>query len=79
VWRKAAQFDPTRASPITWLVSIARNEAIDRLRKRKREFPLGVSSAEKDYPDTAPNPQKSMFLNQRRAIAEAGVASLADA
>jgi DNA-directed RNA polymerase specialized sigma24 family protein len=25
VWRKAAAFDPGRASPITWLVAIARN------------------------------------------------------
>jgi len=32
VWRKAASFDPGRASPITWLVAIARNRAIDRLR-----------------------------------------------
>jgi RNA polymerase sigma factor (sigma-70 family) len=32
VWRKAGVFDPARASPITWLVAIARNRAIDRLR-----------------------------------------------
>lgn len=32
VWRKAASFDATRASPITWLATIARNRSIDRLR-----------------------------------------------
>lgn len=32
VWRKADGFDPAKASPITWLVSIARNRSIDRLR-----------------------------------------------
>src|SRR6187551_3914293 len=32
VWRRAATFDATRASPITWLVAIARNRCIDRLR-----------------------------------------------
>jgi RNA polymerase sigma-70 factor (ECF subfamily) len=32
VWRKAESFDPSRASPITWLVTIARNRSIDRLR-----------------------------------------------
>src|SRR5262245_16828322 len=34
VWRKAASFDPGRASPITWMVAIARNRSIDRLRSR---------------------------------------------
>lgn len=32
VWKRADSFDPGRASPITWLVTIARNRAIDRLR-----------------------------------------------
>lgn len=32
VWKKAGTFDPSRASPITWLVTIARNRSIDRLR-----------------------------------------------
>ena len=35
VWRKAAQFDPGRASAITWLATLARNRAIDRLRARR--------------------------------------------
>ena len=32
VWQRAASFDPGRASPITWLVTIARNRCIDRVR-----------------------------------------------
>lgn len=32
VWQKASGFDPARASPMTWLITIARNKAIDRLR-----------------------------------------------
>ena len=34
VWRKADRFDPSRASPITWLAALARNKGIDRLRQR---------------------------------------------
>jgi len=34
VWRKAASFDEGVASPITWLVAIARNRSIDRLRSQ---------------------------------------------
>jgi RNA polymerase sigma-70 factor (ECF subfamily) len=35
VWRKASAFDPSRASPITWLAVLARNKALDRLRQRR--------------------------------------------
>ena len=35
VWKKAASFDPARASPITWLATLARNRSIDRLRSRR--------------------------------------------
>jgi len=34
IWNNAAQFDPGLSSPITWMVSIARNRAIDIVRKR---------------------------------------------
>lgn len=34
VWRKAGEYDATRGSPITWLATIARNRAIDKLRAR---------------------------------------------
>ena len=34
VWRNADRFDAARASPITWLATIARNRAIDRLRSK---------------------------------------------
>ena len=36
VWRQAAQFEPARASPITWLCAIARNRAIDHKRAHHR-------------------------------------------
>ena len=34
VWKMADKFDPTIASPITWMVAMARNRAIDIVRKR---------------------------------------------
>lgn len=36
VWRKAAQFDRTRASGKTWIFTITRNQLIDHFRKEKR-------------------------------------------
>jgi RNA polymerase sigma-70 factor (ECF subfamily) len=35
IWECAGSFDPAKASPITWMVSIARNRAIDEIRRRQ--------------------------------------------
>jgi len=35
IWNSAGQFDPALASPITWMVTIARNRAIDLARKKR--------------------------------------------
>jgi RNA polymerase sigma factor (sigma-70 family) len=51
VWRKAATFDPGRASPITWMVAIARNRSIDRLRATalsRRTDPIEAADAVSD-------------------------------
>jgi RNA polymerase sigma-70 factor (ECF subfamily) len=50
IWRAAQGFDATRAQPMTWLTSIARNRAIDSLRRRKTE-PQTVSSSRTDADD----------------------------
>jgi RNA polymerase sigma-70 factor, ECF subfamily len=34
IWRSASEFDPRRATPITWIVAIARNRALDLVRKK---------------------------------------------
>lgn len=34
VWRRAAEFDPTLASPIAWLATIARNRALDEIKQK---------------------------------------------
>jgi RNA polymerase sigma-70 factor (ECF subfamily) len=37
VWRAAGQFDAAQSQPLTWLTSIARNRAIDALRRRQTQ------------------------------------------
>src|ERR671927_1327245 len=34
IWRSAGEFDARMASPMTWMVAIARNRAIDLVRKK---------------------------------------------
>ena len=53
VWNKAAQYDAARGlSPITWLISIARNRSLDRIRSNKRRF--GGLDEAAEIPDLAP-------------------------
>lgn len=54
VWQKAGSFDPARASPITWLVALTRNKAIDRLRARGKRIMTPIDAADEvadDRPD----------------------------
>jgi RNA polymerase sigma-70 factor (ECF subfamily) len=37
IWRAAQSFDGQRSQPMTWLICVARNRAIDSLRRRKTE------------------------------------------
>jgi RNA polymerase sigma factor (sigma-70 family) len=49
VWERAASFDPARGSAMGWLVSIARNAALDHFRRHRRELVGGVD----DLPEIA--------------------------
>jgi RNA polymerase sigma-70 factor (ECF subfamily) len=53
VWRKAADFDPGRASPLTWLIAIARNRAIDRLRATKQSRRMEPLDSAAEIADSA--------------------------
>ncbi|MCK9908710.1 sigma-70 family RNA polymerase sigma factor [Microbacteriaceae bacterium K1510] len=54
VWRKAGDFDAARASPMTWLIAIARNRAIDRLRASRQSRAMAPIEAADDVADAAP-------------------------
>jgi len=56
VWRRAGTFDPARGvSPITWLVALARNRAIDRIRASKAHLsrPLELAAETADTSEGA--------------------------
>ncbi|KFG95301.1 RNA polymerase subunit sigma-24 [Burkholderia paludis] len=61
VWRRVEAFDPERGGAMTWLITLARNRTIDRLRQH-REVPLDDEQLP-DLPDEGPTPA---------ALAEAG-------
>jgi len=60
VWQKAGAFDPARASPITWLVALTRNKAIDRLRARGKRIMAPIEAAD-DVADERPDPEACLL------------------
>jgi RNA polymerase sigma factor (sigma-70 family) len=51
VWKAAGDFDAARAQPLTWLTRIARNKAIDSLRRQSTQPQLDSASAGSDDAD----------------------------
>jgi RNA polymerase sigma-70 factor (ECF subfamily) len=64
VWQRAAEFDPTLGSPITWMVAIARNRALDEA-KRKTMRSLEDMPELLELPDTG-DPLASLEMNEQR-------------
>jgi RNA polymerase sigma-70 factor (ECF subfamily) len=58
VWKAAASFDAARSQPLTWLTHIARNRAIDSLRRAQAQPRTDSLSREED--DERPDPQDSL-------------------
>jgi RNA polymerase sigma factor (sigma-70 family) len=67
VWRKAVDFDAARASPMTWLIAIARNRAIDRLRATRRSRRMEPIDAATEVADTAPPADRALESAQKNA------------
>ncbi len=62
VWRRAAGFDAAKASAITWLITLSRNKAIDRLRQHREELvddPSKLEQAIDDQPTPAVDAETS--------------------
>jgi RNA polymerase sigma-70 factor, ECF subfamily len=70
IWRSAGQFDPAIASPITWMVAIARNRAIDLVRK-KTEDPIEDESEANKIAAETPHPlaQREMTEELKKLLA----------
>jgi len=70
IWNSAGQFDPALSSPITWMVAIARNRAIDLIRKKTEvsiEEESDVLEVAADTPD--PLAKRELTEELRRLLA----------
>lgn len=68
IWLRADRFAVTGQSPMTWLIAIARNQAIDRLRAR-RAPPAGLDDAALALRDPGPGPEAAVIAaGERRQL-----------
>ncbi len=69
IWHNAAKFQDVGLNPVSWLIAIARNHAIDRIRARQpNAMPLDAAH---EIADDAPDPeQEALASAQRHRIEE---------
>lgn len=75
VWRRAADFDESRGRPFTWLVTLARSRAIDRLRNlaaRERVALAGTREASAAISDAA----SDAFHSEQRGLVNLALSQL---
>jgi RNA polymerase sigma-70 factor, ECF subfamily len=71
-FRKRNRFDPQRGSPRAWLFGIARNAALDELRRGRRQAELAAEPTDTE----SPSPLSLAEQSGRRAAVQAALAEL---
>ena len=66
IWRNADRYRANGLSPMTWLITVARNHAIDRVRARTSRRTDGMEAAD-TVPDDTPGPEALAMAGSDRA------------
>ena len=62
IWNNADRYRPGGFSPISWMVAIARNHSIDRLRKRRGGH-VAIDDEVIQIPDAGPGPEAQLLAS----------------
>lgn len=65
VWHNAGRYRSNGLSPMTWLITVARNHAIDRLRARRSRKTTGVEELA-EIADPGMNPEEAVMASSLR-------------
>jgi RNA polymerase sigma-70 factor (ECF subfamily) len=77
VWTRAATYQAEQGRPLTWLMRITRNRAIDELRSRSgRPQARSISWLEEELPDEGRGPAEEVELAMRRKRVAGAIAAL---
>lgn len=72
LWTRGRELADEGVTPRAWLLRVARNRAIDRLRKHRETLPATLP----DTPDPGPGPAHQIDAGQRAARVRAAIAKL---
>ncbi|MDA7946148.1 MAG: sigma-70 family RNA polymerase sigma factor [Hyphomicrobiaceae bacterium] len=77
IWDRAADFTPGRASPITWMAVIARNRALDELRRQRPKYEDADTEIE-NVADAEASPAVQIETNEELKRLEECLGALGD-
>lgn len=77
VWQRASSYDGSRGSVRTWILTIARSRALDRLRSRQRSRE-DIADDMASYEDVAPDPYLDSEGSERRERVHSALEELPD-
>lgn len=77
LWRKAAQFDPTRASASAWVYTIARNVCVD-IGRREVRAAAWVEEQGPQGEEDWEEPEQQLLVAEREDMVRATIATLPD-
>jgi len=63
IWKHASDYDSVKGAPLTWMGSIVRNTALDRLRRAKRERLIDPEAPGQAIKDEGPGPLEQVMQN----------------
>lgn len=78
IWRNADRYAANGLSPMTWLIAIARNRAIDRLRARAARPATAPADAALTLACDAPSPETAAMRAQERSLLAACLSELGE-
>ncbi len=81
IWNKAHLYEPRKGKPLTWITTMARNRAIDKIRSKQRRSRLNddfESESRTEQPEFEESSSDQCEVRERNRIVRSAVAKLTD-
>lgn len=78
LWNKASRYDPVRAAPVTYIVTLARSRCIDRLRRSGRHKSASLDASAQQKESDEPTPLEEALSDENRELVRDALSRLDD-